>query len=138
MMKNFFSGAAKDGEYDDASKDVYKKSGLQRVSSDDVNRAVIMPNGGGATEDDRDTAPGNIADELNNTSCFICPDMSLPVDDGIPLPENMDLFRKDDGNGQNFDVNKIIDSDSVSLVDEDLLLNTSAALDTRRRRKKRA
>lgn len=90
-----------------------------------------MPGGVTNTEEDRETAVGDLAQQLSNTS--FCPGGN-PND--ITLPNNLNFFhnRKED---ELYLPNSLDDDEelaNMSLVDEELLLNTSAALDTRRRR----
>lgn len=99
-----------------------------------------MPDGGATTEEDRETVLGDLAQQLDDTSCFIGPNNDSVANDLIDLPENLNHFkrRSEDGSFPNMDCHLSSGNASASLLDEENLLNTSDALDTRRRRKKRA
>lgn len=120
IMNNFFTSMG------DASEANTKNN----QSSNDVgNRAIIM--GGSkdsASHEDRDTALGDLAQQLNDTS-FFAGQGGLASD--IVLPDNMNFFSKGHDEAIEFHPNQNQDSaskvrqiedDMACFVDEDMLL----------------
>jgi len=105
-MQNFFSGLQDSGAL--VSDEIQ--------SCADVNHAVIMP-GEDATDDDHETALGDLAQQLNDTSFFAG---NIGMD--IQLPDNLNFFSKGDDCELEFHPN------GASFVEGDLLLNSSDSL----------